>query len=62
MQTQQRVTRCPVYLHPAAATNPAVIATIQHATGQLIVLVGGRPQLKQQHARYDGFSPFGGAA
>lgn len=62
MDTATRTTRCPVYLHPAAASNPAVIASIQQATGQLIVLTGGRPQFKQQHARYDGFGPFGGAA
>ena len=54
--------RCPVYLHPAAASNPAVIASIQQATGQLIVLAGGRPQLKQRHSSFEGFGPFGGAA
>lgn len=59
---QHNSTRCPVYLHPAAATNPRTVASIQQATGQLIVLNGGRPQLKQQHARYDGYSPFDGGA
>lgn len=62
MDTARRNTRCPVYLHPAAATNPTTVASIQHATGQLIVLAGGRPQLKQQHTRYDGVGPVGGAA
>lgn len=57
---QHSSTRCPVYLHPAAASNPSTVASIQRATGQLIVLTGGRPQLKQQPTPYDGFSPFGG--
>lgn len=59
---QHSSTRCPVYLHPAAASNPETIRTVQRATGQLIVLAGGRPQLKQQPARYDGFGPFSGGA
>lgn len=57
---QHSSTRCPVYLHPAAASNPSTVASIQRATGQLIVLTGGRPQLKQQLTRFDGFGPFGG--
>lgn len=64
MQTQHSVTRCPVYLHPAAASNPSTIASIQRATGQLIVLTGGRPQLKQRHTlpAFEDFGPFDGAA
>ncbi len=59
---QHSSTRCPVYLHPAAASNPTTVASIQRATGQLIVLTGGRPQLKQQLTRLDGTGPFDGAA
>jgi len=57
---QHSSTRCPVYLHPAAASNPTTVASIQRATGQLIVLTGGRPQLKQHRTGFDGFGPFGG--
>lgn len=60
---QHRSTRCPVYLHPAAATNPTTIASIQRATGQLCVLVGGRPQLKRHTLpAFEDVGPFGGAA
>lgn len=64
MQTQHSVTRCPVYLHPACASSPATIAHIQRSTGQLIVLTGGRPQLKQRFTAptTDDFGPFGGDA
>jgi hypothetical protein len=64
MQTQHSATRCPVYLHPAAASNPTTVASIQRATGQLIVLTGGRPQLKQRFTApaTDDFGPFGGDA
>lgn len=61
MDTARTTTRCPVYLHPAAA-NPSTIRSIQLATGQLIVLTGGRPQLKQPANTFDGFGPFGGDA
>lgn len=60
---QHSSTRCPVYLHPAAATNPVTIARIQQATGQLIVLSGGRPQLKRAtQPAFDDFGPFDGGA
>lgn len=60
---QHNSTRCPVYLHPTAATNPAAIASIQQATGQLIVLNGGRPQLKRNTLpAFEDFGPFGGGA
>lgn len=67
MDTAQHTsTRCPVYLHPAAATNPRTVASIQQATGQLIVLIGGRPQLKRNTQSafdyYQGFGPFDGGA
>jgi len=36
----KHLTRCPVYLHPTAASNPIVITRIQSSTG-LRVIVGG---------------------
>lgn len=59
---QHSSTRCPVYLHPAAASNPETIRTVQRATGQLIVLSGGRPQLKRTQPAFDDFGPFDGGA
>jgi len=63
---RHNTTRCPVFLHPAAANSPATIASIQQATGQLIVLAGGRPQLKRNTLPaaddYQGFGPFPGGA
>lgn len=61
---QHSVTRCPVYLHPAAASNPTTIASIQRATGQVIVLASGRPQLQQRYTlpAFEDFGPFDGAA
>ena len=38
MDTARRNIRCQVYLHPAAASNPATIRKIQEATGQLVVI------------------------
>jgi len=64
MDTARPTTRCPVYLHPTAA-NPSTIRSIQLATGQLIVLAGGRPQLKQPTITlpaFEDFGPWGGAA
>ncbi|RRV18104.1 hypothetical protein [Pseudomonas saudiphocaensis] len=60
---QHNSTRCPVYLHPTAATSPTTIARIQQDTGQLIVLNGGRPQLKRNTLpAFEDFGPFGGGA
>lgn len=42
-QTQH--TSAKVLLHPACTTNPAAVRAVQQATGQLIVLRGGKPQL-----------------
>ncbi|MCY1289346.1 hypothetical protein D9M68_341780 [compost metagenome] len=36
---------CQVFLHPAAASNPEAIRAVQQATGRLVVLKGGKPQL-----------------
>lgn len=62
MDTAHGNTRCPVYLHPAAASNPHHVRRIQQATGQLIILVGKRPTLKHTAPNTDGLGPFGGDA
>lgn len=40
--TQHSNTRCPVYLHPAAATSPAAVERIQRSTGLLVIINLGR--------------------
>lgn len=63
MQTTQHHTRCPVYLHPAAATNPATIDAIQRKTGLLVIIT---PKSRLARAVVDAtpadFGPFGGDA
>lgn len=54
-------TRCPVYLHPTAASNPTVIARIQHHTG-LRVIVGDTHKTANLHPSTANFGPFGGDA
>ena len=62
MDTAQHATpRCPVYLHPACASKPATVLSIQQATGQLVVINGTRTQLKPTTPA-DAFGPFGGDA
>ncbi|MCY1314717.1 hypothetical protein D9M69_736460 [compost metagenome] len=54
-----------VLLHPAAASNPEAIRTVQRATGRLIVLRGGKPTLASRPlvvAFSDEIDPFGGDA
>lgn len=58
--TQHIAARCPVYLHPAAASNPRTVDRIQRATGQLVVIIGHRTQLRDTTP--PDFDPFGGAA
>lgn len=58
--TQHVRTRCPVYLHPAAASNPRTVDRIQRATGQLVVITGHRAQLHTSTP--PDFGPFGGDA
>lgn len=40
MQSAQHTpkVRCPVYLHPAAATSPAAVEAIQARTGLLVII------------------------
>lgn len=54
-------TRCPVYLHPAAASNPAVIARIQSSTG-LRVIVGASHKAAKLRPSATDFVPLGGDA
>jgi hypothetical protein len=54
-------TRCPVYLHPAAASNPAVIARIQRRTG-LRVTVGDSYKTANLRPSSTSIGPFGGDA
>lgn len=57
--TQHSTARCPVYLHPAAASNPRTVDRIQRATGQLVIIQGQRAQLGTTPPD---FGPFGGDA
>lgn len=63
MQTTQRNTRCPVYLHPAAASNRESIAIIQRQTGLLLII---QPKTSAAKAAPvpadDDFGPWGGDA
>ncbi|MGE6790871.1 hypothetical protein ACQKFS_02460 [Pseudomonas guineae] len=61
MDTARTTTRCPVYLHPAAASNPATVLSIQQATGQLVVINGTRTQLKPTTPA-DPFGPWDGGS
>lgn len=62
--TQHRNTRCPVYLHPAAITNPAAVEAIQQRTGLLVIINIGRPAtaLRARPASTDDTNPWGGDA
>lgn len=62
MHTAHHPTRCPVYLHPASASNPATVRSIQQATGQLVVISCGRTILKPTATPAESFGPFDGAA
>ena len=66
--TQHSNTRCPVYLHPAAASNPSTIDAIQRRTGLLVIVGGhhfarlGKAQPAAIELTETDFEPFGGAA
>lgn len=63
MQTTHRNTRCPVYLHPAAASNRESIASIQRQTGLLLIVQPKSSTAKAAHApAADDFGPWGGDA
>lgn len=60
-QHSKPTTRCPVYLHPAAASNPAIIARIQRRTG-LRVIVGDSHKAANLRPSTTDFGPIGGDA
>ncbi|GGJ32766.1 hypothetical protein GCM10009085_28450 [Pseudomonas avellanae] len=63
MQTTQRNTRCPVFLHPTVASNRESIATIQRQTGLLLIIQPKSSAAKAASAKaVDDFGPWGGDA
>ncbi|KRD02515.1 hypothetical protein ASE33_18100 [Pseudomonas sp. Root9] len=65
MQTKQHSnTRCPVYLHPSAATSPADVERIQRSTGLLVIVNLGRATIAPAPAAIapDDQGPWGGNA
>lgn len=63
MLTTQRNTRCPVYLHPSAASNRESIATIQRQTGLLLIIPPKSSAVKAAAVKaVDDFGPWGGDA
>jgi hypothetical protein len=62
--TQHSNTRCPVYLHPAACTNPAVVEAIQKHTGLLVIVTPPGTRLAPSKANVVAHKPepFGGDA
>lgn len=64
MQTTQHKNRCPVYLHPAAATSPATVERIQRSTGLLVIVNLGRVSMSTAPATVitDDQGPWGGDA
>ncbi|WP_043309541.1 hypothetical protein [Pseudomonas sp. ML96] len=51
MQTTQHA-RCPVLLHPAITHSPDAVRAVQQATGQLVVITGGKAQLHKPEATF----------
>lgn len=47
MQSTQHASTCQVLLHPACTTNPAAVRAVQQATGQLVVINGGKAKLSK---------------
>ena len=47
MQSTQHASTCQVLLHPACTTNPAAVRAVQQATGQLVVVNGGKAKLSK---------------
>ncbi len=62
MDTARTTTRCPVYLHPAAASNPFHIRRIEHATGLTVRAHAGRAMLKPTTHSVDSFGPWDGGS
>ena len=62
--TQHSNTRCPVYLHPSAATDPAAVERIQRSTGLLVIVNLGRATIAAAPVavKNDDQGPWGGDA
>ncbi|KAF6692727.1 hypothetical protein HFD98_09475 [Pseudomonas sp. EKM23D] len=62
--TQHINTRCPVYLHPTAATSPAAVERIQRITGLLVIVNLGRATIAPAPVAVttDDHGPWGGDA
>ncbi len=60
---QHSSTRCPVFLHPAAASNPFTIRRIERETGLTAHVTLRTAQLKRHTLpAFEDFGPLGGAA
>ncbi|AFM32612.1 MULTISPECIES: hypothetical protein [Stutzerimonas] len=60
---QHSSTRCPVFLHPAAASNPFTVRRIERETGLTAHVTLRTAQLKRNTLpAFEDFGPFGGAA
>ncbi|MCQ4297476.1 hypothetical protein NAU58_18010 [Pseudomonas stutzeri] len=58
---QHSSTRCPVFLHPAAASNPFTVRRIERETGLTAHVTLRTAQLKRHTLpAFEGFGPFGG--
>ncbi|MFG5863656.1 hypothetical protein [Metapseudomonas sp. CR1201] len=55
---------CLIYLHPAAASSPDSIRRIEAATGKVVTIRCGKPQLQPSNTlpAFEDFGPWGGAA
>jgi hypothetical protein len=60
--TQHNNTRCPVYLHPTAATNPSAVIAIQQTTGLLVIINTRSKSTAAQLISGMDTSPWGGDA
>jgi predicted LPLAT superfamily acyltransferase len=60
---QHSSTRCPVFLHPAAASNPSTVRRIERDTGLTAHVTLRAARLKRHTLpAFEDFGPFGGAA
>ncbi|KAF1312720.1 hypothetical protein BLX42_01870 [Pseudomonas sp. SG-MS2] len=59
MQSTQHTNRCQVIPHPACTTNPDAVRAVQQATGQLLIINRGKPQL---HFASGSVNPFPASA
>ncbi|MFI8430975.1 hypothetical protein ACIGEI_25020 [Pseudomonas sp. NPDC078863] len=62
--TQHSNTRCPVYLHPTAASSPGAVERIQRSTGLSVIVNLGRATIAPAPASIvtDDRGPWGGDA